>query len=60
MKSGGTSLFGENEQTEKEFVTVPKEYLTDLEAKAKDADWQRGYTAGVQETLANLASALKR
>lgn len=59
MRSGGTSLFGENEQTE-EFVTVSKKYLTDLEAKAKDADWQRGYIAGVQETLASLASALKR
>lgn len=60
MKSGGTSLFGENEQIEKEFVTVSKKYLKDLEAKAKDADWQRGYIAGVQETLASLASALKR
>lgn len=44
--SDGTILFGDDKKSE--FVTVPKEYLMELEKKAKDSEYFRGRVDGME------------
>lgn len=59
MKSGGTSLFGENEKSEDEFVTVSKDYLMELEKKAKDSEYFRGRVDGMEYVIDSFENAFK-
>lgn len=59
MKSGGTTLFGEEKQIEDVFVTVSKEYLMELEKKAKDFDYLRGRVDGMECVIYSFENAFK-
>ncbi len=59
MRSGGTILFGEEKQSEDEFVTIPKGYLMELEKKAKDSEYYRGRVDGLEYVIDSLENAFK-
>lgn len=59
MRSGGTSLFGEDKKNEDEFVTVSKEYLMELEKKAKDSEYFRGRVDGMEYVIDSFENAFK-
>ena len=59
MMSGGTTLFGEEKQSKDEFVTVSKEYLMELEQKAKDSEYFRGRVDGMEYVVDALQEALQ-
>lgn len=59
MKSGGTTLFGEEKRSEDEFVTVSKEYLMELEKKAKDSEYFRGRVDGMEYVIDSFENAFK-
>lgn len=59
MRSGGTSLFGEEKQREDEFVIVSKEYLMELEKKAKDSEYFRGRVDGMEYIVDAIEEAYK-
>lgn len=59
MKSGETSLFGENKKSEDEFVTVSKDYLMELEKEAKNSDYFRGRVDGMEYVIDSIENAFK-
>lgn len=44
---------------EREFVTVSREYLMELEQKAKDSEYLRGRVEGMEYVIDSLYEALK-
>ena len=42
-----------------EFVTVPKEYLIELEKKAKDSEYFRGRVDGMEYVIDSFENAFK-
>ena len=55
--SDGTILFGDDKKSE--FVTVPKEYLMELEKKAKDSEYFRGRVDGMEYVIDSFENAFK-
>lgn len=41
------------------YVMVDRDYMAELEAKAKRADWLEGYIEGVDDTLNHLVELLQ-
>lgn len=54
-----TFLFGEEKQNEDEFVTVSKEYIMELEKKAKDSEYFRGRVDGMEYVIDAIEEAYK-
>lgn len=42
-----------------ELVTIDREYIAELELKAKRVDWLEGYIEGVDDTLNHLVDLLQ-
>lgn len=59
MGINGTTLFGEEKQSEDEFVTVLNEYLMELEKKAKDSEYFRGRVDGMEYVIDSFENAFK-
>lgn len=54
---------GNKEETMEEikdnYVTTDREYIVELEEKAKRVDWLRGYIEGVDDTFNHLVELLQ-
>ena len=46
-------------ENEHEFVTVPKEYLMEIEKKAKDSEYFRGRVDGMEYVIDSLEETFK-
>lgn len=42
-----------------EFVTIDRDYVKELEKKARRVDWLEGYIEGVDDTLNHLVELLQ-
>ena len=42
-----------------EFVTIARDYVKELEEKARRAEWLEGYIEGVDDTLNHLVELLQ-
>lgn len=47
------------EDNNSNYVTVDREYIAELEEKAKRVDWLGGYIEGVDDTLNHLVELLQ-
>ena len=47
------------EEIENNYVTTDREYIAELEEKAKRVDWLGGYIEGVDDTLNHLVELLQ-